>query len=171
MKAIKSGFVALTLLLIYPAFAAEEGTALKADEIRNEPFSDAKTVATLSVGDKVEILGRDGGWLSIISAKGSGWVRMLSIRKGDARKGGGELLGVLSVASGRAGTGSVVSTTGIRGLSEEELKTARFNADELKLTESFVTTRAEADEFARESQLKPQKFDYLPAPKKENQYE
>ena len=115
MKIIKSGFVALALLLIYPAFATEDGTALKADEIRSEPFGDAKTVATLAVGDKVEILGKDGGWLNINSAKGSGWVRMLSIRKGDARKGGGELQGVLSVASGRAGTGKIVSTTGIRG--------------------------------------------------------
>ena len=171
MKVIKSGFIALAISLMYPAFATENGTALKPDEIRSEPFGDAKTVATLAVGDKVEILRKDGGWLNIKSAKGSGWVRMLSIRKGAAGKGGSELAGVLSMASGRAGTGKVVSTTGIRGLNEEELKAARFNADELKLAESFATTRADADVFARKGELKPQKFDYLPEPKKEAQHE
>lgn len=171
MKVIKSGFIALTILLMYPAFAMENGTALKSDKIRSEPFGDATALATLAVGDKVEILRRVGGWLSIRSAKGSGWVRMLSIRKGAAGKGGGEVAGVLSIASGRAGTGKVVSTTGIRGLNEEELKSAKFNADELKLAESFATTRADAYGFAKTGELKSQKFDYLPEPKKEAQYE
>jgi hypothetical protein len=78
---------------------------------------------------------------------------------------------VLGIASGRAGTGKVVSTTGIRGLNEEELKSAKFNADELKLAESFATTRADADGFAKKGELKSQKFDYLPEPKKEAQHE
>lgn len=171
MRLINLGIAALAILLTCPALAVEEGTALKADEIKSEPFSDAKSIATLAVGDKVGILNRDGGWLNIKSAKGSGWVRMLSIRKGDASKGGGDLAGVLGMVSGRAGTGKVVSTTGIRGLNEEELKTARFNADELKLAESFFTTRVEAEKFAKNGKLKSQQFDYLPEPKKEVNHE
>lgn len=156
-------------LLVMPAHAAETGTALKADAIRAEPFSDAKTVATLAAGDKVEIVKKDGGWLRVKSPKGSGWVRMLSVRKGEARKGearkgAGDAAGLLGLASGRAGTGKVVATTGIRGLNEEELKSAQFNAAELKLAESYATGKPEAQKFAAQGKLAARKFDYLPAP-------
>ena len=113
----------------------------------------------------MDILGKDGGWFKIKSAKGSGWVRMLSIRKGDARKGGGDTAGLLSVASGRAGTGKVVATTGIRGLNEEELKAAKFNAEELKQAESYATSPPQAQKFGAQGKLVARKFDYLPEPK------
>lgn len=163
MNMIRFGLV-LCALLAMPAYAAEAGTALKADAIKAEPFSDAKTVATLSAGDKVDIVKKDGGWLQVKSAKGSGWVRMLSIRKGEVRKGAGDAAGLLGLASGRAGTGKVVATTGIRGLSEEELKSAQFNASELTLAESYATGKPEAQKFAAQGKLVARKFDYLPVP-------
>ena len=144
--------------------AAESGTALKADDLKTEPFRDAKTVAKLATGDKVDILKKDGGWYQVKSAKGKGWVRMLSIRKGDARKGGGTS-GVLALASGRAGTGKVVATTGIRGLNEEELKAAKFDEAEVKRAESYASSKAEAAKFAAAGKLAARPFDYLPAPK------
>ena len=60
---------------------------LKTDNLMAEPFRDAKTVGSLATGDNVEILKKQGGWFQVKSAKGSGWVRMLSIRRGEARKG------------------------------------------------------------------------------------
>jgi hypothetical protein len=160
----KLAAVALALLAAGAALAGETGTALKPDQLRAEPFRDARTVANLSAGDKVDILKRDGGWLQVKSAKGSGWVRMLSIRRGEARKGTGDAAGLLGLASGRAGTGRVVATTGIRGLSEEELKAARFDAAQLKLAESWATSRAEAKRFAARGKLVARRVDYLPAP-------
>lgn len=164
MRLTKTGAALLALLIMHPAWAAESGTALKADTIRAEPFADAKAVTALTVGDKVEILKKNGGWLQVKSAKGSGWVRMLSVRKGEARKGSGNAVGLLGLASGRAGTGKVVATTGIRGLNEEELKSAKFNEAELKLAESFATGKADAQKFAAQGKLAARKFDYLPAP-------
>jgi hypothetical protein len=146
------------------AFAGERGTALKADDIKAEPFRDAKTVGSLATGDGVEILQKDGGWFQVKSAKGSGWVRMLSIRRGEARKGGDDAAGVLGLASGRAGTGTVVATTGVRGLNEEDLKAAKYNEAEVKKIESFTTTQGEARKFAGEGKLAPRKVQYLPAP-------
>ncbi len=146
------------------AFAGEAGTALKADDLKAEPFRDAKTVGSLATGDRVEILKKEGGWFQVKSAKGSGWVRMLSIRRGEARKGSGDAAGVLGLASGRAGTGTVVATTGIRGLNEEDLKAARYNEAELKKAESFAATQAEARKFAAEGKLVARKVEYLPAP-------
>ena len=164
MKNKKTGFMFCALLLSGVLHAAESGTALKGDDLKAEPFRDAKTVAALAAGDKVDILKKDGGWLQVNSAKGKGWVRMLSIRKGDARKGGGDASGLLALSSGRAGTGKVVATTGIRGLSEEELKAAKFNEEELKRAEFYASSKSEAARFAAQGKLAARPFDYLPAP-------
>jgi len=146
--------------------AGEAGTAVKADELKAEPFRDAKTVTTLASGDKVDILKKEGGWLQVKTSKGTGWVRMLSVRRGEARKAsaGSEVEGLSKLASGRAGTGRVVATTGIRGLNEEELKSAKFNETELNLAESYATSRADAQKFAAKGKLVAQPMDYLPAP-------
>jgi len=156
--------VGALLLTVGAALAGEGGSLLKADDLRAEPFRDAKTVGSLAPGDQVEILKKQGGWFQVKSAAGTGWVRMLSIRRGEARKGGGDAAGLLGLASGRAGTGSVVATTGIRGLSEEELKEATYNEVEVKKAESYATTRAEAQRFAASGKLVSRKVDYLRAP-------
>ncbi len=165
MKTIKAIIRNGALLLLFtPCLAAETGTLLKADPLRAEPFGDAKTLATLAVGDKVEILKKEGGWLQVKAKKGTGWVRMLSVRRGETAQKPGAATGVLSLASGRAGTGKVVATTGIRGLNEEELKTATFNEVELKLAESYGTSKADAKKFAAQGKLSARPIDYLPAP-------
>ena len=162
---VKVTVLALSVWVMQPAMAVEAGTALKADAIKKEPFSDAKTIATLEIGDKVSIIKKDGGWLNVKSARGSGWVRMLSIRRGEAKQGKGVAESFMGLASGRAGTGKVVATTGIRGLNEEELKSAKFDAGELNLNESYATTRAEAQSFAKQGNLKARSLDYLPVEK------
>lgn len=164
MKILTIVVLASFLWLTQAVAAVESGVALKSDAIKKEPYSDAKNTGMLSAGDKVNILKREGGWLQVKSAKGNGWVRMLSIRKGDAKKGKSLVDSFKGLASGRSGTGTVVATTGIRGLNEEELKTAKFNAGELKLDESFATSRADAQNFANQGKLKPRSFEYLPLP-------
>lgn len=163
MNSIKLGTV-LFALLAMPAFAAETGSVIKTDGIKVEPFRDAKTIATLAVGDKVEIVKKNGGWLQIKSPKGNGWVHMLNVRKGGVRKDSGVIGGLLGMASGRAGTGKVVGTTGIRGLNEVELQSAKYNETELNLVESYTINRAEAKMFAIQGKLVARKFDYLPSP-------
>lgn len=163
MNSIRLGTV-LFALLAMPAFAAETGSVIRTDGIKVEPFRDAKTIATLTVGDKVEIVKKKGGWLQIKSTKGKGWVHMLNVRKGGTRKDSGDIGGLLGMVSGRAGTGKVVGTTGIRGLDEVELQSAKYNETELNLVESYAISRAEAQMFAIQGKLVARKFDYLPSP-------
>ena len=159
--------VLVSCLFSQTAGAGEAGAALKGEVIKSEPFRDARTVGSLAAGDKVDILKRQGGWMQITSTKGSGWVRMLSIRRGAARKGGADAAALLGLASGRAGTGRVVATTGVRGLNEEELKAAKFDPSQLKKLESYTTSKAEAQKFAAQGKLTSRKFDYLQAPSTE----
>jgi hypothetical protein len=50
--------VALLALLIPTAYAAETGYTLKATEVKDKPFLDANTLATLPEKTRVEILTR-----------------------------------------------------------------------------------------------------------------
>ncbi len=153
----------LALLASLAANAAETGTALKSDSLRAEPYGDAKTVGSLARGDKLDIVEKKGAWLKVKTAKSSGWVRLLSVKRGAAAKSN-EAGGVLGLATGRAGTGQVVSTTGVRGLSEEDLKAAKFSEEEIKKLENYGISGAEAQQFAAAANLKLRKLDYLPAP-------
>lgn len=162
----KLSLLAMLLMSASAAHAGERATAIKTDTLRSAPFSDAKSIATLNSGSSVEIIKRQGGWYQIKSPQGSGWIRMLSLRKGDASKpsAGSSASSLAGLASGRAGTGKVVSTTGIRGLNEEELKAAHFDEKEISLAESYLTSRIEAQKFAAKARLKATQMDYLPKP-------
>ena len=164
MNSFKSGSTLLFALLAIPAFAANTGIVIRTDQIRIEPFRDAIKIATLSIGDRVDIIKKNGGWLQIKSAKGKGWVHMLTIRKKEASKNSNNVGGLLDIASGRAGTGSIVATTGVRGLSAIELQEATYNEAELNQLESYTINSAEARRFALQGKLVARKFDYLPSP-------
>jgi hypothetical protein len=151
----------LVCLLAQTGAAVEIGSVIKADEIKAEPFRDAKSVGSLAAGDKVTIVKRDGGWMMISGPK-KGWVRMLSIRRGAGTSvQGTKASDVVALATGRAGTGKVVASTGIRGLNEEDLKNAQFNEKELKLAESFIVNKNDAEQFAAKARLKARSVAYL----------
>ena len=152
----------LLMLLCAPliALAGEAGTALKLDTLRAEPFADAKTAGILNKGDSVDIVSKKGAWLQVKTKKSSGWVRLLSVKRGGATSNNA-LGGAISVASGRAGTGKVVSTTGIRGLSAEELKSAKFNEEEMKKMESYTSSPSDGEKFANAGGLNKSSLAYF----------
>ena len=152
----------LFISITYPilALAGEAGTALKTDTLRAEPFADAKSVGSLTKNDVVGIVNKKGAWLQVKSKKSTGWVRLLSVKRGGATKSN-QVGGLASVASGRAGTGKVVSTTGIRGLSAEELKAAQFNEAEMKKLESYELTSNDGKQFASSGGLTIAPIAYL----------
>jgi hypothetical protein len=156
--------LAVSWLAAGPALAGDAGVVLRATDLRAEPFRDAKTVGALERGEAVEILDRQGGWFRVKRATSAGWIRMLSVRRGEPRKGGDDVAGLLGLASGRAGTGQVVSATGIRGIREEELKAAKYDEAQVQKLETFTASRAAASEFAASGKLVARKVPYLPAP-------
>jgi hypothetical protein len=149
-----------------PALAQEAGTMLKDDAVRVEPYADAPLALNLKKGAAVTIIKRAGGWYQVKAGATQGWVRMLSVRRGAAAQTNAmkEAGGAAAIATGRAGTGQVVSTTGVRGLSEAELKAAKYDEAQIKKAESFAVAAAVAQSFAQQGKLKPIRFEYLPAP-------
>ena len=160
MKDYLKRLILVSLTAPILALGADAGTALKTDTVRAEPFADAKTVGNINKNDSVDILNKKGAWLQIKTKKTSGWVRLLSVKRGAATASNNGK-SVIDVASGRAGTGQVVSTTGIRGLSAEDLKSAKFNEEEMKKMESHTLSANDGQSFASAGGLNSVKLAYL----------
>lgn len=144
-------------------FAAETGTAIKDDQLRAEPFTDAKTITSIKRGETLTILKKQGVWLQVKNAKSTGWLKLLSVKRTVSNSTTANS-SVLKQSSGRSGTGQIVSTTGIRGLSEEELKAAKFNEAEINKFESYIVTAKAGAEFAKAGQLSAIQFVELTPP-------
>lgn len=149
--------------LAVSAHAEQTAYTVRSTEIKQQPFSDAPTVATLSENTQVNILSRQGGWMNISSEQGSGWVRLLSLRSSStaSKKGDSGLISLLNV--GRTGSSGVTVATGVRGLSEEDLKNARPNPRELEKLRRYAVNKPQAQNFAHAAKLKTQQMDYQPS--------
>ncbi len=158
-------FAAWVLLgLAFSHFAtAETAITIKETELKREPYSDAATLETLPAQSSVEILKRQGGWTQVKPATAAaGWVRMLSLRlgAGNTVKQGDSGIGALFNVARSGSSGNTV-TTGVRGLSEEDLRTARANPQELKHMQQFSVSNGEAQKFASAGKLQKQPVEYI----------
>jgi hypothetical protein len=143
------------------ASAAQTAFTVRSTEIKQQPFSDAKTVATLADKTGVEVQSRRGGWVNISSSKGNGWVRMLSLRSDSKtdKRGDSGLQSLINV--GRSGSSGITVATGVRGLSEEDLKNARPNPAEFGKLQHYAVNKAKAEKFAHDARLKARQVNYL----------
>lgn len=147
-----------------PAAAApgNPGVMLRDDVLKASPSLAADAVAKLGQGDKVRILAGNGGWTQVYAAGKAGWVRILSVKSEFSATPD---LGALVEAGNRPhDPGKVVAVAGARGLDEVELKSARFNPDELALLDAHIASRAEAEQFAQVAGLVRRELPYLPSP-------
>lgn len=156
------------LLNSFSAVAGEQAKTLLSVDLKQEPFVDAKVLQNLSANNGVEVLTRKGGWVQVKAADGTqGWLKMTSIKYGEASAsksdgGWGSLLN--SARGGRTASSGVTVTTGVRGLSAEELKNAKPSPEAVKRMDSFPNGKNEGMGFAKTAQLQSQKIDYLAAP-------
>ena len=157
----------LTGLLAAGLAHAEAALTARTTDLMAQARSDAAVVARLPENTRVEVQGRKGAWSEVNAGGQSGWVRMTSLKPatGAAGTAAANPLGALNslLSSGRTSNTATV-TTGVRGLSAEDLQNAQANPDELKKMQQFAAERAAAEGFARRSKLEPVPFDELPAP-------
>jgi hypothetical protein len=150
------------LFLLFPFIAvAEPATVIRATDLKQEPATDAATVAALAENTAVEVLERRSGWTRVKAQPGEGWVRMLALRFAGTdtpKPGASGLSQAYSVA--RTGSSGTQVTTGVRGLDAEQLATARPNPAELAKLQQFAADRGAAASFAAEGKLDPKPVEY-----------
>lgn len=150
------------------AAVRESGATRVAVTLMATPHSDAKPTGQLAANTTVDILERRGGWLRI-SAKGtSGWAKLHQVRVGEGpeAKSSGDGLAILKNVgeTGRSGSTGIVATTGIRGLSAEQLTSAKPDPAAVKAIERYRVTAAQARDYAKAAGLKEASVPALPKP-------
>jgi len=167
---MKTSLIPAAALLLCVASAtawAAPGTALRNEKLYSQPSSSAKVVGSVAKGASVNILAKQGGWLRVTSGKTTGWIRLLSVRAGAGGLGKAGVGDVVGAATTRSDPSRVVAVAGLRGLNDEDLKQAKFNADELARLDALNVTAAQARSFARQSGLVAVNVAELPKPQPE----
>jgi hypothetical protein len=167
MKTFLIPAAALVLCVTAASAWAAPGTVLRNENLYSQPSASAKVAGTVAKGASVNILAKQGGWLRVTSGKTTGWIRLLSVRAGAGGLGGAGVGEVVGAATTRSDPSRVVAVAGLRGLNDEDLKRAQFNADELARLDALNVTAAQARSFARQSGLAAVKVAELPKPKPE----
>jgi len=147
---------------------AETGSLLRDDTLRAAATTSASEVGKVAKGASLEILTKQGGWLQVRAGNQTGWVRLLSVRRGEAGQGNAraELSGLVAIGTTRSDPNRVTGTLGFRGLGEEDLKLARYNERELQRLLGYAEDKSGAQRFARKRGLEARNVDYLPDPAK-----
>jgi hypothetical protein len=163
---MKSSSFMLIALLVTGVSHAESALTVRVTDLQAQAQSDAATLATLPENTKVDVLRRIGAWDEVKTAAGqTGWVRMLNLRfdvNGSKANGAAGSLNALSglLSTGRTSNTATV-TTGVRGLTEEDLKNAKANPAELEKMQRFAADKTTAERFAQRTKLAAAKVEYL----------
>jgi SH3 domain-containing protein len=149
----------VAMLLAPSAFAQEQAFANRATELKDRAAADARTVSAIAEGAPLKVLERAGGWTRVEAAGQQGWVRVFHLRFPATVQAGVESGGVMGNVTSALGFGrersksTTLATTGVRGLTPEDLRNSRPDPEALRLLHSFRADTASAERFAREGRL------------------
>jgi len=161
---------ALVLILLATfAWAQEQAFTNRSTELKERASADAKTLGTLPENAAVTVMARGGGWTQVESGGQKGWIRVFHLRfpataaSGSSSSGGGFLSGVTGILGGgrQSAQTTTIATTGVRGLSPEDLKNANPDTAALAKAQSFRADKPAAERFARDGKLAAVSIDYL----------
>lgn len=146
------------------ASAASGGVLIKDETLYAKPAVRSASVGRVARGTPVTVVARQGGWVEVTNGRTRGWVRMFSVR---GSVGGGsdtaaELAGL--ARAGQRRPGNIVATAGVRGLNEEDLKTAKYSERGIQDLASYSVSAGAARQFAGQARLARQNVAYLPDP-------
>lgn len=175
--------IALLFVLLLPGtplLANQDGIVVRAATIHADARRGAAQVGRIDAGTRVVIFGRKGGWQEIYSEEKAivGWVRTYEVREVEAgatvqietQSDSRGFLSGLAVFSRKAsrffggadsGAGSTTATIGVRGLSEDELKAAQPDLQELDRMRSFAGNASRSALFSQAGELRARKVRHL----------
>jgi len=163
MRFAASIFVVL-LSVAASAWGQDQAFTNRATELKEKGDAQSKTVASLAENTAVKVLGRGGAYTQVEANGQKGWVRAFHLRFPatiEKSESGGGLSSLTSIFGGsREQKQATIGTTGIRGLSPEDLKNAAPDAAALAKAQSYRSDKPTAERFAREGKLADVKVDY-----------
>lgn len=168
MKHLPYSLLAALAALLFAAgpAAAQKVTVEQNTPLYSEPRMESSQVTQLQQGAAGEVIGKQGVWLNLKTAAGTGWLFSFSVRfepqGAEGSSGTGSALGRVF---GPRRNVSVTSTIGVRGIEEEDLKGATFSAEQMQLLDGYAASREAAEQRARSAGLSAMSVEYLDAGK------
>ena len=157
MKFAAPFFAALLALAAVAWAETDQAFTNRATDLRDQASRDAKTVASLPADTAVKVVGRSGAWTQVDANGKKGWINSFHLRfpvtAEKSSSGGGFLAGVTSALGGARESKATVATTGIRGLTPEDLKNAAPDTAALAKAQSYRANKDAAERFARDGKL------------------
>ena len=156
---------ALSVVLLAAASAAAQQVTLERDSpLYSEPRLDSAEVAQLKQGATGEVVGKLGVWLNLKTSAASGWLFSFNVRfRSEGAEDSSGAGAVLGRVYGPRRSVNVTSTIGVRGLEEEDLKQASFDAAQMKQLDGYTATKEAAADGARAKGLAQEQVEYLGA--------
>jgi hypothetical protein len=155
----------LMLLVSFAAFAQDQAFTNRSTELKEKPDAGAATLATLPENTGVKVVARAGAWTRIDAAGRTGFVRVFHLRfpasvEGASSSGGNPLTALGGFLTGqKSDERAKLASTGVRGLSKEDVKNASPDEAALKSLQSYRADRPGAERFAKEGKLAAVKVD------------
>ncbi|WP_157670652.1 SH3 domain-containing protein [Chitinibacter sp. GC72] len=139
-----------SLLLLSSLALAEPGTVIRKTDLRDKPFLDAAVVGNVSSNTQVDIQSRKGAWMQVKLPSGqAGWIKLLNVRTSSGTTSSSTALANVI----KTGSSGKTVTTGVKGLSAEEIQNARPNLAEVAKMSSYAANSADAQKTAQANQL------------------
>jgi hypothetical protein len=165
---LRCALLVLVAFVACPALAQSQAFTNRVTDLKEQATPDSRTVASLPENTEVKVLARGGGWTQVEASGKPGWVRVFHLRfpasasTSESSSGGGLLGGLTSALGGgrQRSQSTTIATTGIRGLSPEELKNASPDPEALRRMQSYRADAGSAERFAREGRLAAVPVDY-----------
>lgn len=147
--------------------AKETGRTRVDADLMAAPYRDAKSAGNLPGNTHVDVLERKGSWVHVTASGKDGWMRLHQVRIGDGteQKGSSGISALWNIGTtGRSGTQGIVATTGVRGMSADQLKNAKPDPKQLEKLEQYRASDAQARDLAKAGGLKEKDIAFLPKP-------
>ncbi|HXS51058.1 MAG TPA: hypothetical protein VN782_00885 [Usitatibacter sp.] len=150
--------ILLLAALAWVARADEQAFTNRATDLKERAAPDSATLASLPDNTSVKVIARGGGWTHVEAAGKSGWVNVFHLRfpatvEGSSSSGSGLASLGSALGFGARTDQARLATTGIRGLSTEDVKNANPDPEALARMQSYRADKPAAQRFAREAKL------------------
>ncbi len=168
MPAMTTRIAALLVasLLAFAAWAQEQAFTNRATELKDIGSPSGKTVASLPGDTPVKVIQRGGGWTKVDANGQQGWVNVFHLRfpatvEKASSSSSNPLSGITGLFGGsREPQKTTIATTGIRGLSPEDLRNASPDPAALAKAQGYRADKPTAERFAKDGKLATASVDY-----------
>jgi hypothetical protein len=152
-------------LLALAAWAQEAAFTNRSTDLKETASAGARTVATLPENTSVKVIARGGGWTRVEANGQSGFVNVFHLRFPVAVESSSTSSSGLGAITGLFGgkpapQKTTIATTGIRGLTADDLQNASPNPEALAKAQGYRSDKPAAERFAKDGKLVTASVDY-----------